>query len=95
MTLAALRCPRCGLTAFPLADRCPRCADREVTRVELATTGVVEAVTTGGDTGYLAEVRTDDGVRVLGRVQATSAPAVGDRVRHVPGPVVEFEPEVR
>jgi hypothetical protein len=54
----------------------------------------VETITTGGTTGYLAEVRTDDGVLVLGRLRPghhDPAPMVGDRVRHAPGDVVEFE----
>jgi uncharacterized OB-fold protein len=93
MSLVAIRCPACGLTAYPVADRCPRCTARDVGPVELAATGVVETLTTGGTTGYLAEVRTDDGVLVLGRLRPGDddrEPEVGDRVIHAPGDVVEF-----
>jgi uncharacterized OB-fold protein len=83
-----VRCGRCRATFFPAADRCPRCAGRDVAAVELADRGAVES-RTGGDGWAIGEVRLDDGVLVLAAL--ADDVAVGDRVRHSPAAVVRFE----
>ena len=79
-----------GHRAFPAADRCPVCVTGSVEEVRLSSTGTVEAVT-GAGAYTVGEVRLDDGVLVLARLDGEPAVVVGDRVAYVPDEIVRFE----
>jgi uncharacterized OB-fold protein len=76
-------CRSCLVTSYPARGRCPVCGGGEVSVVALAPAGTVAARTTVGPL-QIGEVRLDDGVLVLGRLDADAPVAVGARVRHAP-----------
>jgi uncharacterized OB-fold protein len=87
----ASRCAICGHCSFPIAARCRSCGRADPETIALAACGVVEAVSRMGELN-LAHVRTDDGVRLLGRLAPEVT--VGARVRFVPaGANMGFEPD--
>ena len=76
--LCGYRCTDCLLTIFPGTDPCAACGGR-ATQVPLSSTGMTESFTTTVTGTTIAEVRLDDGVLVLGRLEAPE-PAVGLQV---------------
>jgi uncharacterized OB-fold protein len=78
-----MRCGSCQVTSFPARDRCSSCGADDVTPAALSAAGTVAARTTVGEL-QIGEVRLDDGVLVLGRIDADGPVAVGTRVLHVP-----------
>jgi uncharacterized OB-fold protein len=78
------------VTSYPDRDHCPSCGGDDVASTALAPAGSVTARTTVGAL-QIGEVRLDDGVLVLGRLDMDTPTAVGTRVRHCPdADVVRF-----
>ena len=91
--LSGIVCTPLGHRAFPVADRCPVCTSADVEVVALSDRGVLEASTGAGEV-TIGEVRLDDGVLLLARVDGEPRPEPGHRVRYVPDDaMVRFERE--
>ena len=90
-SLTGIVCRPEGHRAYPAADRCPVCTSTDVEGVALAGRGVLESATSAGDV-TIGEIRLDDGVLVLARVDGEPRPEPGHRVRFVPDDqMVRFE----
>ncbi|MGH3359712.1 MAG: ATP-dependent acyl-CoA ligase [Nocardioidaceae bacterium] len=73
MAIPLRRCDACGHCHFPPREVCPECHGRTFSGCE-ATRGTIEQVTTLGADGHaLADIRTDAGPRLVGRVDPDSA----------------------
>ena len=81
--LTGVRCPRCEATFFPVSDFCPRCGTADAGAVDLTPTGAVVSKSTVGEV-HICEVKLDDGVQVLCRIDGVEPIEVGSRVRYEP-----------
>jgi uncharacterized OB-fold protein len=79
----AVTCSVCAWTSFPPATRCRYCGSTEVNEVRLSRFGLVEAASLMGDR-LVVEVRTAEGVLLLGQAVPADRVRVGVRVRFSP-----------
>lgn len=79
----ATRCSQCARISFPVSKACRFCADGEAETVMLSAAATIEALSVMGPLA-LVHVRTDEGVKLLGQVQAWEGVAPGTRVRFAP-----------
>lgn len=93
--LIGVVCHECKAKSFPISSMCRMCGAKNVEDLELASVGVVDALSDLMGL-VLVDVRLDDGMLMLGQF-ATDANIpdekihVGDRVRFVPkGDIVRF-----